>query len=106
TSQQLSVMAARSISGRLLAQIGEPQPETVLALTDEHFRSFGYSKPKMSYIRDLATKVASSELNLRTIGRLKDEEIIAQLIAVKGIGRWTAQMFLIFSLGRRDVLPH
>jgi DNA-3-methyladenine glycosylase II len=69
-------------------------------------RSVGLSPQKASYVTDLVKKVNDETVNLRQIGRLSDEQAIDQLIQVKGIGRWTAQMFLIFSLGRLDVFPH
>lgn len=105
-SQQLSTAAARTIRNRLVEQIGIPRPETLLAMTDDEFRACGVSLQKASYLRDLATRVEQGELPLGRLGRLSDEGVIERLIAVKGIGRWTAQMFLIFSLGRPDVFPH
>lgn len=105
-SQQLSTAAARTIRNRLVDQIGIPRPDTLLALSDDEFRGCGVSLQKASYLRDLATRVGSGELPLGRLGRLSDEEVIERLISVKGIGRWTAQMFLIFSLGRPDVFPH
>lgn len=106
-SQQISVAAARSIRARL-EQLVAPDPitpESLLERNDEQLRSAGLSPQKVSYIRDLAAKVHSGQVPLARIGRLNDEAVIEQLIQVKGIGRWTAQMFLIFSLGRPDVLP-
>lgn len=74
--------------------------------TVDELRSVGLSPQKASYVTDLVQKVNDGTVDLRKIGRLSDEQIIEQLIQVKGIGRWTAQMFLIFSLGRLDVFPH
>ncbi len=71
----------------------------------DDLRELGVSRQKAAYILDLADKVHSNELNLSTIGRLSDEDAIQQLVQVKGIGRWTAQMFLMFSLARLDILP-
>lgn len=105
-SQQISTAAARTIRGRLVDRIGVPCPETLLALSDDDFRLVGVSPQKAGYLRHLASLVASGDLPLNRLGRLPDEEIIERLTAVKGVGRWTAQMFLIFSLGRPDILPH
>lgn len=107
-SQQISTKAARSIRLKLEALI-HPNPlaaEIILKLSDEQLRSAGLSRQKISYLKDLSAHVADQRLRLDRIGRLSDEEVIEQLIQVRGIGRWTAQMFLIFSLGRLDVFPH
>ncbi len=79
-------------------------PESILALPDQALRDAGLSWSKVSYVKDLAGRVASGQLDLAHIARQDDEEVIKELVAVKGIGRWTAEMFLIFSLGRPDVL--
>lgn len=105
-SQQISTAAARTIRARLEERIGIPKPETILALTAEDLRECGISPQKSKYLHDLAEHVSSGRLPLHRLGRLSDEEVIERLIAVKGIGRWTGQMFLMFSLGRPDVLPH
>jgi DNA-3-methyladenine glycosylase II len=107
-SQQISTAAARSIRLRLEALVAPERlsAENILALTDEQLRSAGLSPQKLSYLRDLCGRVADGRLELTQIGRRSDEEVVAELIQVKGIGRWTAQMFLIFSLGRLDVFPH
>lgn len=105
-SQQISTAAARTIYARLVDRIGTPGTEALLDLSDEEFRACGISPQKIIYLRDLASHVSTGALPLARIGRLPDEEIIARLVAVKGIGRWTAQMFLMFSLGRPDILPH
>jgi DNA-3-methyladenine glycosylase II len=107
-SQQISGSAARSIRKRVLELAG-PNGLTAANLaqfTVEQLRSVGLSPQKASYIADLARKVDDGTVELRQIGRLPDEGVIEQLTQVKGIGRWTAQMFLIFSLGRLDVFPH
>jgi DNA-3-methyladenine glycosylase II len=106
-SQQISVAAARSIRRRLEESIAPARvtPEALLELSADQLRSVGLSPQKTTYIRDLASRVNDGTLRLRTIGRMSDEEIIEHLIQVKGIGRWTAQMFLIFALGRLDVFP-
>jgi DNA-3-methyladenine glycosylase II len=106
-SQQISVGAARSIRARLEALVGTRgmKPEVLAALSIPELRSVGLSPQKASYMHDLAAKVADGTVCLPKIGRLDDEAVIAQLVQVKGIGRWTAQMFLIFALGRDDVFP-
>jgi DNA-3-methyladenine glycosylase II len=106
-SQQISMGAARSIRGKLELLAGDTKfkPEAIVQLTDRQLRSAGLSKQKLSYLRDLSQKSLDGTVNLARIGRLADEAVIEQLIQVKGIGRWTAQMFLIFALGREDVFP-
>jgi DNA-3-methyladenine glycosylase II len=106
-SQQISGYAAQAIRARLEALVA-PQglsPENLAALSLVQLRAVGVSPQKGKYLLSLATKVRDGELRLNAIGRLSDERIIEQLVQVKGIGVWTAQMFLIFSLGRPDVLP-
>jgi DNA-3-methyladenine glycosylase II len=107
-SQQISTKAAASILGRLEALV-EPDglsPESVLPLSVAQLRKVGLSPQKQVYLRDLAERVHTRQVRLDLLGRLPDEDVIAELIQVKGIGRWTAQMFLIFTLGRADVFPH
>ncbi len=106
-SQQISTKAAVSIAGRLIVALGKNKltPKGILGLSDEQMRMAGLSAAKVRYMRDLAEKVESRALRLHSLRRMEDEEIIEQLIQVKGIGRWTAEMFLMFSLGRPDVLP-
>jgi DNA-3-methyladenine glycosylase II len=105
-SQQISTAAARTIRARLEERIGTPKPDTILAMSVEELRECGISPQKAKYLHDLAEHVASGRLPLQRLGRLSDDDVIDRLIAVKGIGRWTGQMFLMFSLGRPDVLPH
>ena len=107
-SQQISGSAARSIRQRLLDHIAPDKltAESLSRLTPEVLRSVGVSPQKASYLLDLANRVRNGELRLEKISRLADQDIIDELIKVKGIGVWTAQMFLIFSLGRLDVFPH
>lgn len=107
-SQQISGSAAASIFSRLrkLAGPGGVKAANLGRFTTEELRSVGLSPQKTSYVTDLVKKVNDGTVNLRQIGRLSDELVIEQLVQVKGIGRWTAQMFLIFSLGRLDVFPH
>jgi DNA-3-methyladenine glycosylase II len=105
--QQLAGAAANAIHGRFDALFdGEgPSPEAVLALPVETMRSVGLSGNKTASIRDLAEKVIAGDVELDRMGRLPDDEIVRELTLVRGIGRWTAEMFLIFQLGRLDVWP-
>lgn len=105
-SQQLSVKAAATIIGRFLVLLGgKALPASILSLRDEQFRGAGISRQKMAALRDLSSKWEGGLVNPRRFAAMNDEEIIATLTQVKGIGRWTAEMFLIFSLARLDVLP-
>jgi len=104
--QQLNGKAAETIFNRFAALAGEPvTPEGILKLTDEQLRSVGLSKQKSSYLKDLAAKTAAGLLNFPGLSGMGDEEVIKHLTQVKGIGVWTAQMFLMFTLKRPDVLP-
>jgi DNA-3-methyladenine glycosylase II len=108
TGQQLSVKAAASIYGRLLARFDgkPPTPEQILADDPEELRvACGFSRAKVAYLRSLAEHVLSGELELHRLSELDDGEAMRELIAVKGIGEWTAHMFLMFTLHRADVLP-
>ena len=105
--QQLSGKAAGTIHGRFRALYPgkRPRPDLVLATSDELLRGAGLSRQKIGYLRDLSARVADRSLPLAHLGRLPDDAIIEHLVQVKGIGRWTVQMFLMFRLGRPDVLP-
>ena len=106
--QQLSVHAARAIYGRLTERFGgrPPTPAEILADDPEELRAAaGLSRAKVSYLRSLAEHVISGELELERLDELDDEEVIAELTAVKGLGTWSAHMFLMFHLERPDVLP-
>lgn len=105
--QQLSGKAASTIHQRLKDYFGgtTPEPEAILKTPDEALRALGVSRQKLSYLKDLASKVAQAEVPFHTLHELDDEAIIETLIKVKGIGRWTVQMFLISRLGRLNVLP-
>jgi DNA-3-methyladenine glycosylase II len=106
--QQLAGAAARAIHGRLVEAVsGELTPEGLLALSDETLRSVGLSAAKVASLRDLASKVLDGTvvLDQRKLRALSDEEIIARLSAVRGIGEWTSHMFLLFRLRRLDVWP-
>lgn len=105
-SQQLSVKAARTIWNRFEELVdGDVSPAAVLRVRDASLRGCGLSGMKASFIRDLATRVDGGALTLRFGKRHSDEDIIQSLVKVKGIGRWTAEMFLMFSLNRPDVFP-
>lgn len=107
-SQQISTAAANTISERLLeASGGGPlTPAGILALTPDQLRACGLSGRKAEYLCDLASQIESGSIELNQLGRCDDETVIDRLTEVKGIGRWTAQMFLMFSLGRLDVVAH
>jgi DNA-3-methyladenine glycosylase II len=104
--QQLAGAAAAAIHRRFVALFdGDLSPEAVLALPEERLRAAGLSGSKAASIRDLAAKVADGTVPLEHISRLPDEDVIKDLSVVRGIGRWTAEMFLIFQLRRLDVWP-
>jgi len=107
-SQQLSIKAAATIFGRfcdLFPPNRKPTPERVMTLTDDEIRAVGFSRPKVGFIKDLAAHVLEGKLDLKGLKKDPDDEVVRQLVAVKGIGRWTAEIFLMFRLGRMDVLP-
>ncbi|MGZ8733952.1 MAG: DNA-3-methyladenine glycosylase family protein [Acidimicrobiia bacterium] len=104
--QQLHGKAAATIHGRFEALFGgAPTPETVLDAPESALRGAGLSGNKAASIRDLAEKVLAGTVELDRMSRLRDDEVVAELVTVRGIGRWTAEMFLIFQLGRLDVWP-
>ena len=104
--QQLSTKAARSIWERLVEILGGafPQPADLLAVDPEAVRSAGLSRSKVSFLRDLAERIEDGRLDVGGLVDLSDEDVIAALTEIKGVGPWTAEMFLIFHLGRPDVL--
>jgi len=104
-SQQISTRAAAAIGARLRQALTEVSPRAMLAASEEALRGAGLSAGKVRSLRDLAEKVETGDVPLAEFPTLPDEEVIARLLPVRGIGRWTAEMFLIFSLGRMDVLP-
>jgi DNA-3-methyladenine glycosylase II len=104
-SQQISVKAAASIWNRVLLVAPEMRPEQILAVAHRHLCGCGLSQRKAEYIADLARHFADGRLHVEAWPAMDDEAIIAELIEVRGIGRWTAEMFLIFNLLRPDVLP-
>ena len=104
--QQLAGRAAAAIHGRVRGLVpGVLTPEAVLALPEEAMRAAGLSAAKTASVRDLATRAAGGEMALGALSRLPDDEIVARLSEVRGIGRWTAEMFLLFELRRLDVWP-
>jgi len=110
-SQQISTAAARTVRDRVVLLVESRSgsksvtPESLLALSVDELRSAGCSQRKAEYMLDLAEKVDNREVALAKIGRLSNEVVIETLVQVRGIGRWTAEMFLMFSLGRHDVFP-
>ncbi|HEY8083816.1 MAG TPA: DNA-3-methyladenine glycosylase [Solirubrobacterales bacterium] len=104
--QQLSTKAARTIYGRVIDLFGgqTPTPEQLLAASEKDLRDAGLSGRKVEYIRDLAAHVIGGELELDRFGELSDEEVIEEIVAVRGLGQWTAEMFLLFHLERPDIL--
>ena len=102
--QQVSIKAAASMWAKLLEQVGDPSPANILAATDEMLRAAGLSRQKASYARSLAEEVLSGRLDLDNLDA-EDEAAIAELVRVKGIGRWSAEVYLLFAEGRPDVWP-
>jgi DNA-3-methyladenine glycosylase II len=106
-SQMISTKVAKTIAARVEAALHPAGvvPSAVIAASEEGLRGVGLSRAKVLALKDLAQKALSGELPLERLPDMSDEEVIASLVSVRGIGRWTAEMFLIFSLGRLDVLP-
>ncbi|MCI0379810.1 MAG: DNA-3-methyladenine glycosylase [Gemmataceae bacterium] len=106
-SQQISTKAALAIGGRLIKALGRSglRPKAILKAPEEIMRQAGLSAMKVRSLKDLAEMCASGAVPLKKLKDMNDEEVIEKLLPVRGIGRWTAEMFLIFSLGRLDVLP-
>ena len=108
TSQQLSVKAAATIFGRVVDLVGGPEgltPANLLALEATKLRSAGLSGQKVSYVIDLSARVQDGRLDLHALRSLSDDEVLAAITAVKGFGRWSAEMFLMFQLNRADIFP-
>ena len=104
-SQQISVKAANAIAARVTLSLGALAPEPIAAATVEQLRALGLSQQKARYLLDLAEKTLSGAVDFAALPHLDDETAIGQLIQVKGIGRWTAEMYLMFGLARPDILP-
>ena len=104
-SQQMSAASARAIMGRLDDTLKKLEPKAFLALDDRALRGIGFSRQKIATCRILADAVASGELDFGALDTLSDEAVIAELTRLKGIGRWTADIYLLFSLDRPDVWP-
>ncbi len=107
-SQQLSTKVADTIAGRVKAIYGStrfPMPDQILATPDETLRATGMSNAKVAFVKDLAARTKDGRLKFSRLTRMSDEEVIAMLTQVKGVGVWTAHMFLMFSLGRLNILP-
>ncbi len=107
-SQQISVAAARTIRERL-EQLVEPdgiRPEVIARLSIVELRKAGVSRQKAGYLLDLSEKCRDGTVRLARLSRMSDDDVVEELIQVKGIGRWSAHMFLIFALGRPDIFPH
>ena len=106
--QQLAGAAARTIYGRVCALTpgpGFPRVKECLELPDESFRGAGFSAAKTRAVKDLAARCAAGSVRLRSVSRMSDDEVVEMLSSVWGVGEWTAQMFLMFRLGRLDVMP-
>lgn len=103
--QQLSIASARAIWGRLAAAVDPMGPEGILALDDDAARAIGLSRQKTVYARELAAAIADGRLDLEALASLDDQAAIEAMIQVKGVGRWTAEIYLIFCLRRADVWP-
>jgi DNA-3-methyladenine glycosylase II len=104
--QQVSTAAAATIWGRVEAHLGKVTAKSVLAADPDDLRACGLSRPKVQHIRSIAEAETSGELNFRRIARADDDTARAELVAVKGVGPWTADVYLMFCLGRSDVFPH
>ncbi len=104
-SQQISTKAAIAISGRVLDKVGKFEPKRILTAHDDDLRAAGLSRGKLLSLRDLAAKCTDGTVPLKKLNAMPDDEVAATLTQVRGIGPWTAEMFLIFCLGRPDVLP-
>lgn len=107
TGQQLSTKAAATIYGRLTEKFGgrTPTPQEILDTDPQELRAIGLSNAKAAYLRDLAEHIVDGELPIDSLPEMSDHEVFERLVAVKGLGRWTVDMFLMFHLGRRDILP-
>jgi DNA-3-methyladenine glycosylase II len=105
TGQQISVQAADSIWGRLEAHVAEVTPDSCQKISEEYWRSFGYSRQKISYISNLINFTLSGDLQIEKLREMNDAELISHITQIKGIGKWSAEMFAIFCLLRPNILP-
>ncbi len=105
TAQQLSTKAAAAIWARLIEHLGEVTPARVAACSEADLRACGFSRQKVAYAYGLAEAVASGRLDLAGLAEAADEDAIAQITALKGFGRWSAEIYLLFALGRADAFP-
>lgn len=101
--QQLSVKAANTIFSRVKNLCNGVSPQNIISLADDELRNAGVSRPKIKYIKHLSKEIINNRINLNSLFFLSDEEVVSELTKIKGIGRWTAEMFMIFSLGRLDI---
>lgn len=104
-AQQVSTHSYRAIAKRLEEKIGATTPRSILDLEEDHFRAIGFSRQKVIYARGLAEAAHGGSLDLDAIAAMSDDEATAALIALKGVGRWTAEIYLMFSLARPDIMP-
>ena len=106
-TQQISDSAGQAVALRFRHLFNDkfPTPEIILEYTEDQLKNVGLSRMKSQYILDISYKVINGELNFKKFAKLEDEEIISELIKIRGIGRWTAEMYLIFGLGRKDIFP-
>jgi DNA-3-methyladenine glycosylase II len=104
--QQLSTRAAGTIWGRVEVLVGKVTPRAILEAEIDTLRACGLSRPKISHLRSIATAIEDGSLNFRRLAKASDDDARAELVAVKGIGPWTADVYLMFALGRWDVFPH
>ena len=104
--QQLSTKAAGTIWGRVEVLVGKVTPRAILEADIDALRACGLSRPKISHLRSIATAIEDGSLSFRRLARATDDDARAELVAVKGIGPWTADVYLMFALGRWDVFPH
>ncbi len=105
-TQQISNRAAETVSMRITQKFGTVTPEKIALLSDEEIKSVGISMKKAQYIKGLSEAVLSGRLDIEGLAELPDEDVVSQLTSIRGIGDWTAEMFLIFSLGRPDIVSY
>lgn len=105
TNQQLSGKAADTIYNRFAIKVGKVKPENIIAVPDEELRACGLSWAKVKYVKDLSERTLDGRLKLNKLDKLSEDEVEKELVAVKGIGPWSAEMFLMFTLGNPDIFP-